>query len=158
MPRNVSLAAVQGAMASQTDEVYLVLLQVDHSTLGAPIRIVNNSTNVTSGGNVYTAYPFEVVFPDDVDEREPSAEVRIDNVDRFLMDEVRTIQSPPLMTISVIIESTPNTIEWGPLELETRGVSYDRNVITFSLAYSAFTQEPFPYRVFDTINFPGMFQ
>lgn len=158
MPRTISLPAMQAAMAAQTGEVFLILLQLDHASLGSPLRFVNNNVNVTSGGNVYTAYPFEAVLPDDVEGREPGAEIRIDNVSREIMDEIRTFQSPPLMTLSVILESSPNTIEWGPLEFETRGVTYDAQTITIQLAYSAFTQEPFPYLVFDTINFPGMFQ
>jgi hypothetical protein len=158
MARTVSLAALQGAMAAQTDELYLVLLQVDHPNLGSPLRFVNNSQDVTSNGNVYTAYPFEAVMPDDVEEKEPTAELRIDNVSRDLMDEVRTLIDPPTLTLSVILDSSPNTIEWGPLDLETSGVTYDAHTITFRLVYSAFGREPFPYLVFDTINFPGMFQ
>jgi hypothetical protein len=119
---------------------------------------VNNNVNITSGGSVYTAYPFEAVLPDDKEEKEPAAEIRIDNVDRSLMDEIRSIQSPPTITISVILASSPNTIEWGPLDMETRGVTYDAQTIIISLAYSAFTQEPFPYLTFDPVNFPGMFQ
>lgn len=158
MPRTISLAAMQGAMASETDEVYLVILEIDHPDLGVPLRFVNNDADVTSGGNVYTAMPFVPILPDDREEKEPSAEVRIDNVSREIMDEVRSIVSPFAMTMSVILHSSPSTIEWGPLEFETRGVTYNAQSITFRLGYSAFTREPFPYIVFDTVNFPGMFQ
>jgi hypothetical protein len=158
MARTLSLAALQGALAAETDELYLALLQVDHTDLGTPLRFVNNSDNVTSGGNVYTAFPFEVRMPDDTEDKEPTAELRIDNVSREIMDEVRSIASPPEMTLSVVLESSPNTIEWGPLVMDTRGVSYDANVITFRLAYSSFIREPFPYIAFDPVNFPGMFQ
>jgi len=157
MPRLVSLPALQGALAAQTDEVYLVLLQIDHADLPSPIRLVNNSVDVTSSGDVYTAFPFEVQLPDDREDKEPLASLKIDNVSRDLIDEIRSIQSPPLMTISVILESSPSIIEWGPLELETRGVTYDASSIVFRLGYSTFTREPFPFRTFDSVNFPGMF-
>jgi len=157
MPRTVSLPAMQGALAQETDEVYLVLLEVDHSTFPSPLRFVNNDADITSGGNVYTAFPFDAQLPDDTEEKEPLATLRITNVSRELIDEIRSIQSPPSMTISVVLESSPNTIEWGPLDLETRGVTYDADNIIFKLAYSAFTREPFPYRTFDSVSFPGMF-
>ncbi len=111
MPRTVSLAAIQGAMAAETGEVYLVLLEIDHTTLGTPLRFVNNDADVTSGGNVYTAYPFMPVLPDDQDSREPTAEIRIDNVSRELIDEIRSIADPLTMTLSVVLESSPSTIE-----------------------------------------------
>lgn len=158
MPRTVSLAAIQGAMAQQTDEVYLILLAVDHADIPSTLRFVNNTEDITSNSNLYTAFPFEVTMPDDSEEKEPVADLRIDNVSRELIDEIRTIQSPPLITISVIIASTPDTIEWGPLELETQGVTYTAESIVFKLGYSAFIGEPFPYKTFDTIGFPGMFQ
>lgn len=158
MPRNVSLAAIQGALAQQTSEVYLVLLEIDHANLGTPLRFVNNSENVTSNSNLYTAFPFAVVLPDDQESREPRAEIRIDNISREIIDEVRSLSTYPTMTLSVILASSPNTIEWGPLEFITQGANYDANTITFSLVYSVFAEEPFPYRVFDTINFPGMFK
>jgi len=158
MARSVSLPAIQASLAQQTDEVFLVLLEVDHPSLGTPIRFVNNNENITSNSNVYTAFPFEVTLPDDQESREPRAELRIDNISREIMDEVRSIQDPLTVTLSVILASSPNTIEWGPLEFLSQGVSYDATRITFSLIYSAFAEEPFPYLVFDQVNFPGMFK
>lgn len=157
MARNVSLAALQGALAQETNEVYLVLMEIDHSSFGSPLRFVNNDADITSNGDLYTAFPFEVVLPDDVEDKEPLASLRITNVSRELIDEIRSIQSPPSMVLSVILESSPDIIEWGPLSLETRGVTYDADYIVFRLAYSAFTREPFPYRTFNTIDFPGLF-
>jgi hypothetical protein len=158
MPRSVSLTAMQGAMAQETDEVYLVIMEIDHPSFGTPLRFVNNTVDITSNSNLYTAFPFEAIMPDDKEESEPTAQIRIDNVSRELIDEIRTISEPPTMTLSVILASTPNTIEWGPLEFQTRSVTYDASTITFTLGYSTFISEPFPYRTFDTISFPGMFQ
>jgi len=158
MPRTVSLSAMQGVMAQETAEVYLILLTVDHGDIPSTIRFVNNTEDITSNSDVYTAFPFEVTMPDDKEDKEPLAELRIDNVSRTLVDEIRLIQSPPIITLSVIIASTPDTIEWGPLEFETRGVTYTATSIIFRLGYSTFISEPFPYKAFDTIDFPGMFQ
>ncbi len=158
MPRNVSLPAIQAALAQQTDEVFLVLLEVDHPNLMTPLRFVNDSQDITSNMELYTAFPFEVQLPDDQEGREPRAELRIDNVSRELIDEIRSINDAFTVILSVILASSPNVIEWGPLEFISQGVVYDANQITFSIIYSVFAEEPFPYQVFDTINFPGMFK
>lgn len=158
MARSVSLPVLQSALAAETDEVYLVLLEIDHADLGSPLRFVNNNVDITSNGDLYTGFPFEAILPDDAEDKEPTAEIRIDNVSRELMDEVRSLTSPPTMTLSVILESSPNTIEWGPLEFDTRGVTYDAQAIRFRLAYSTFIREPFPYIAFDSTNFAGLFQ
>lgn len=157
MARNVSLSAIQASLAQQTSEVYLILLQIDHVSLGTPLRFVNNNENITSNSNEYTAFPFEAVMPDDQDSKEPTAEIRIDNVSRQLIDEIRSIQTPPTITLSVILASSPDTVEWGPLEFLTRGVFYDAGRIVIRLSYSVFAREPFPYIAFDQSNFPGMF-
>ncbi|MDJ0952490.1 MAG: DUF1833 family protein [Acidimicrobiia bacterium] len=158
MARNVSLPAIQASLAQQTDEVYLVLLEISHPDLMNPIRVVNNNEDVTSNMNVYTAFPFMIQLPDDQEGREPRAELRIDNVSRMLIDEIRSLSTPPTITISVILASSPNVIEWGPLEFLTQGANYDAQQITFGLVYTIFAEEPFPFRQFDTINFPGMFK
>lgn len=158
MPRTLSLPALQGALAQETAEVYLVLVEINHPTLMTPLRFVNNNTSIVSNMNTYNPYAFEMRMPDDQEDKEPTAELRIDNVDRQLMDEVRSINGELSMTVSVVLESSPDTIEWGPLDFDVRGVSYDANVITFRLSYSTFIREPFPYLAFDTTNFPGMFQ
>lgn len=157
MPRQVSLAAMRAAMSQHTAEVYLVLCKIEHPNLPSPIYLVNNNENITSNGILYRAFPFEAVLPDDQEAREPTAEIRIDNISRELMDEIRSIQSPPTITLSVVVASNPDYIEWGPMELLTRGVSYTATVITLRLSYSAFTKEPFPYRTFNPADFPGMF-
>lgn len=157
MARSVSVAALQGALAQETGEVYLVILEVDHPSFGDPLRFVNNDADITSGGDVYSAFPFEIRLPDDREDKEPTASLKITNVSRELIDEIRSIAEPPSMVVSVILESSPNTIEWGPLDLEARGVTYDADNIVFNLAYSAFTREPFPYQTFDSVKFPGLF-
>ena len=68
MPRTVSLSAMQGAMAQETDEVYLILLDIDHADLPSTLRFVNNDSDVTSNSNLYTAFPFEATMPDDKDD------------------------------------------------------------------------------------------
>lgn len=157
MPRNVSLSALQAAMAPETDAVYLVLLELNHSSWSTPVRLVDNREDITSNSNVYQAFPFQITMPDDSEDREPSARIVIDNVDRSLIEAIRTTHGPIDCTVSVITDQAPNSVEWGPLSLQIRGITYNAQTIEGNLTYSAFTSEPFPYRTFDPTLFPGLF-
>lgn len=56
------------ANAPYSDKAFLTLLTVEHTTLSTPLRIVRNNEDVTSNGNVYTAFPFEVELPNSSDD------------------------------------------------------------------------------------------
>lgn len=158
MARNLSLTAMQSALAQVTSEVWLTFCKVEHATLGTPLYLVNNSENVLADSVTYTAYPFTVQLPDDTDNKEPTARLVIDNVDRAYVDEIRNMQTTPTITLSVRLASSPNTVEYGPIEFETLAVTYDANTITFNLGFGSFIAEPFPYRTFNPREFPGMFK
>ena len=158
MPRQVSLAAMQASLATETSKVFLVLLELSHPDLGAPVRLVNNTEDITSNGQVYTAFPFYARMPDDRDDREPVAELVVANATRELIDTVRTLQQALQARLSVILADTPSVIEWGPIDMEVKTVSYDANAVTFTLGMQAFAEEPFPYPAFTPPKFPGMFK
>jgi hypothetical protein len=158
MARNVSLAAMQAALAQETSKVFLVLMDVHHDTYGTTARLVNNTEDITSGGNVYTAFPFYPKLPDDLEDREPVAEISVANVSRELIDEIRNIQAGLKVTLKVVLSDSPNTIEWGPVEMDVRSISYNADAITFSLGMQAFSREPFPYPAFTPNKFPGLFK
>jgi hypothetical protein len=149
---------MQAALAQETSKVFLVLLEVLHADLVQPVRLVNNTTDIASGGNTYTAFPFYATMPDDRDDREPVAEVSIVNVTRELIDEIRNIHDTLSVVLKVVLADTPSVIEWGPVEMEVQSIRYDANTITFALGMQAFTHEPFPYKAFTPNKFPGLFK
>jgi hypothetical protein len=158
MPRNVSLAALQASLATETEKVFLVLLDITHPSLGQPIRLVNNTENITVAPNVYTAFPFYVRMPDDQEEREPVAELVVSNATRELIDEVRALQDTLGVVLRVVLADSPATVEWGPIEMQVRAVTYNAESVVFQLGMQAFAEEPFPYRSFTPGQFPGMFK
>ena len=60
MSRTLSQAARQAINAEATEQVFLLLLTIDHEDLAEPIRVVNNTETITSRGELYVAYPFVV--------------------------------------------------------------------------------------------------
>lgn len=151
-----SSPAITGANTDQTEEVWLLILKITHPALAEPIRVVNNTENITSNGELYLAAAFKMDLPDDT-EGVPSVDIEIDNVDRAITDAVRAISSPPSVVLSVILASTPDVIEAGPFDMTLASVDYNALKVTGTLIYEDILNEPFPGESFNPAKYPGLF-
>lgn len=157
MSRPLSALAKAAALAGQTGEAYLLLLVLSHPSLAQPIRVVNDGTNLTSGGDLYVAYPFRVVLPQDGDDRPARVRLQIDNVDQSIVAAVRAMTTAPTVAISVVLASTPNVVEAGPFQFTLKNAAYDALSVEGELSYEALLDEPYPADAFTPGNFPGLF-
>lgn len=151
----ISQALKEEAWSAASD-LPLVLLTLDHDDLAAPIRVVNDREDVTSGGNVYVAFPFEIALPDQLEDAAPGARLQISNVSREIGQAVRDISSAPTVTIQVIRRDTPNTIELQFPAMYLRNVRFDALWVTGDLEFEDLGREPFPAHTFSPANFPGL--
>ena len=142
--------------AASTDEVPLVIVEIDHDDFDAPIRCVNNFTDITSGGDVYTAFPFTFRFPPHSSDELPLASITISAIDQTIIQEIRAISTRPTVTVSLILASDPDTIEAGPYEFKLTNVEYDIFQITGGLGYDDFFDEPYPGDKYTPANHPGL--
>lgn len=157
MSRSVSSDFREAAYLPQTGEAEIVLLTIDHEDLADPIRVCGNGEDVTSNGEVFTASHFEFLAPDENDNRPPQARLRIQNVDRAIIDEVRTLTTPPTITAQIVLASSPDTIEaqWPGLEL--KDVNYDAAWIESGLGFETLLEESAIGHHFQPVGFPGLF-
>ncbi len=153
--RSISTDGRAALYAAQTDDVWLDLLTIEHSSIGAPIRLVANTEAVTSRSETYLPFPFELTLPSTAQE---SVDLLIDNVTRELVDEVRAIDTPLAITLERVRAADPDTVELGPYEFQSRAVEYDVRRMQFRLAYEPLLNEPFPYDTYTPIKYPGLFQ
>ncbi len=155
--------ATQAARDATTDvksnDVWLVLLTMTSSASGAVFRVVNNNENITSNGNLFTAYAFDIVLPDDSLESDPQIQLTIDNVDRLLVDFLRNATAPPVFKIQIILARTPDTIEIELNELVLRNVAWNVSKITGTLRLDDIWNTKFPSvgETYDPQQFPGLF-
>lgn len=154
--RTLSQNALTSAFSQQTDEVWLVLLTIAHPALPAPLRFVNNMESVTSRGNLYVAFPFEIEFPEQDPDSAGEARISIDNIDRQIVQTVRQISSPPDVTIEVVLASTPSTVEASFSGMVLRDVSYDADKVSGTLRFEDIMSEPLSVQMTPQ-RFPGMF-
>jgi ABC-type Fe3+-hydroxamate transport system substrate-binding protein len=156
MSRVFSAAALREMLAQTSGEVFHQLLTISHPDM-TTIRVVDNTQDVVSRGNTYTAFPFGLSLPADATERLPVAQLSISNVDRRLVDEIRSLSGPMTATLEIVTATTPDTVEVGPFVFDIVSAEYDRETITATLAYEPILAEPFPADSFDPQRFPGLF-
>lgn len=156
MSRSLSTAAKAAIHAGQTDEALLFLVAISHASI-TTLRFVNNTEDVVSGGDTYSAYPFAVTLQDERDDQPPEVVLGIDNVTRAITDAIRALTSAPTVTLSVVLASSPSTIEAGPIVTTLRDATYDHLQVMGTLGIEQVLVEPYPGGTFDPRNFPALF-
>jgi len=154
--RTLSATADASAHAQETDEVWLVLLTIEHASLATPIRVVNNTEDITSGGDLFQAFPFRIIPPGEDPDGPMRASIAFDNVERTAITAIRSLSSPPLVTIEVILASAPNTIEMSYTGMQLLEAAYDQFEITGELMYEALMTEPITLSMTPS-RMPGLF-
>jgi hypothetical protein len=157
MPRTLSTTAAQAIFAQNTSEIFLMLLTIAHSDLAMPLRFVNDWHDITRGGQTYLGCAFTIGLPSEREDQPPTVQLRIDNVDRRILEGIRSLTSPPTITLEVVLASSPETLEAGPFALTLRNVTYDALNITGMLTYEDVLNEPSMQFHITPNLFPGAF-
>lgn len=145
--------------AVQGDERPLVLLEIDHSGLTQPIRVVNDYDDVTSNGNVYTGLPFIINLPSQEEDGLPRASLEIDNIGKEMMQWLETSNGGAGATakVSLILRSNPDTVELGPYDLDLMNVKATQFTVSGQLGYEDILNKPAFQITYRPHNFPGLF-
>lgn len=155
--RTVSTNAREAMNASQTGEIFLVTLDIDHPDLAQPLRVVNNNEAIISNGETYLATAFSFVLPAQEDGKISNSTLSIDNVDRNIVEIIRTITSFPTVVANVLLASDPDVIEAGPFDFQLRNVNYDRNTVSGELIYESYMRDNCGTVKYKNTLFPGLF-
>lgn len=114
MARAYSAAYKSTLAGVSSAEAPLLLLEINHADLGSPVRVVNDTLDITSNGNIFVGCPFRCELPDDFDGQLPRARLAIDNIGRELMYWIETSSGGAGSTCRFIqvMRSRPDLIEW----------------------------------------------
>lgn len=137
----------------------IVLLALLTFTLpGQPtLRVVNNTEDVTSRGEVFMAYPFTLALPADDSDKLPSLSIQISNVSQELVEYLRQLPEPPVVLLEVVSNVDFNIVEKSIGFLKLSSVNYDALVITLSLQLDNFLARRFPKEDYIPATFPALF-
>lgn len=97
-----------------SEESPLILVEISHPVLSTPVRVINDTQDLTSNGNLFIACPFRFSMPDDFEGQIPKARIAVDNIGRDLMYWIETSGGGDGSTIRImqIMRSRPDLIEW----------------------------------------------
>lgn len=169
MSRTLSSAALRAMFAEDTGDYPILLITVTHSTLPTPIRVSSDPTTRLSATDAEVIYgtvsrsvsypflPFQISLPSDFEDSAPRAKITLDNVSRELTAAVRTLDSPPSVTIEMVMASSPDTVEAEFPGFDLSDIDGDVMTISGTLSIDLLVLEPFPAGVFTPGQFPGLF-
>lgn len=159
MSRTLTSAQLSALHAQSTSEAFHTLLTLTHTDFAATIRWVDNTEDVVSNGNTFTAAPFAIRLPDDDGDKGPRAEVVMTNVDRSLVAELRSISGKTRIaaTVTVVMASDPDTAMATFENFDFINITFDAQVIQGELVLSDFLSEPYPGDTFTPADFPALF-
>ena len=155
MSRSLTTGARASIFAEQTGEVWLALLTISGTGM-TTIRVVNNNEDIVSRGNTFQWLPFDIVLPPEEADSVPKAVLRIDHVDKRVVEAVRSITVPPTVMIEVIMASDPEHPELTLDNLILRNVQFEGGYVTGELLYESIYTEPLTYTMTPS-RFPGLF-
>lgn len=155
----LSTAALRALFSRESTDPLIWMLVITHPAI-EPLRLCNNlvGQNITSQGDSYEAFPFDIVVATDTDET-PRARLRIANTDRRIGNALQLIagSEPPMCRIILVLASAPDEIVKTWQRFELRNVRLDAMAVEADLMHPAFGSEPWPNtRVIPSL-FPALF-
>lgn len=154
--RSLSNNALAQLFAQESDDPFLLLVTLQHSSFGT-LRLVNNVVDITSRSNVYSAFPMKITLPTDDGESLREVQIEFDNVSLELIQEIRSVTDYIAVTIEMILASDPNSVEIEMGELKIKDLTYNKTSIKAKLFMDDFLNTEMTGEKYTPTNFPGLF-
>jgi hypothetical protein len=157
--------------SQETGRIAICLVTITHESLSEPIYLSADPTmrlpelttasdvvyGTISRGRNYLYYPMSITLPNDTDEGGNEITVTIDNVRRELTEIIRTIQTPPVFLLEIVMDNALDVVEFQWPEYRLANITYNAQTITGTLSLETLVNEPFPVGAFTPAGFPGIF-
>lgn len=143
-------------MKENSGDVLLDLIEITHSELSEPFYLVANKEDIIHNGITYQAVGVSIKEPGQ-GEKIPRAEIVVENVDFKLMDIVQNISEEPTVILKQVYASAPDVVVRTIGTFSMKNVSGNRKGLSFELSFDGLTNKGYPYRDFNSRDFPGLF-
>lgn len=137
-------AELREIFAEETGEVFLCLLEIDDPTLQDKIYAVNDTKDIISNFQKYTAFPFQVTLPTADGESLATLQFSISNVSVALIELVRKMQNPVTVRMKVVMASKPDDVKVDIKYMKLQSITADAQVISFTVMGPEFLSTAFP--------------
>lgn len=164
--RNLSPAAIRSLTSQESREAWIALMTIDHPNFTVPARFANDCLltlpiageyGVVSREMEFVYLPFNITLPSQDPNSTARAQISIDNVDRRIVQAVRSADSAVSVMIEIITASDPDHVEVTNPDFRLERVKYDSLTVSGEISIEYFDLEPFPNSSFTPSNFPGLF-
>jgi hypothetical protein len=162
VPRSSPTEFLQISYAESAADGILHLIEILHPSFGSPpvpVRFARNPVDVTHDGETYTAMAFDLLPPEiRGDGTFTEAKLRIDVVNRLMIDTLRNITTPATLTHFTVQISDPDAVMHGPWTYQVRGEqTFDRQTMFLALALAPVLDEELPWKRLSPARAPGLF-
>lgn len=157
MRATLSTQMLAAAHAQSTGEVVLTLVKLTQEGWDDAICIVSNWEPVTHQSDIYEPMAFLLSLPDEKAKGVPVMQWAADNVDRRLVEALRTVSGAVSARIVWVLASSPEHIEIGPFEVEMHAAQYDAQQISGTLGIEPILDTQFGHMVMNPKNTPALF-
>lgn len=161
MARTLSSTFRQAIESETTSEVVLVCLTITEDSLAAPIRLVHNTENITrqieGSPELFVAMLFEIDLPSEDGDTIDSVSIKIDNVDRQIVEAVENATGRPQVSMEIVLASDPDTVEAGPIDMELDSVEYDSMWVVGQLVFDELVNQQSAAHTYSPFLFPDLF-
>ena len=158
MPKPVSTGFQTHIQSVSRADPELILLEITHQDLAQPIRVVNDTQDLTSGGYLFVAAPFQFTLPDEREGQAPRAQLIFSNVGREMMAWLESSNGGrgAMCRVRVVRRSLPNNIELD-FTVGLLNISADMAVVSADLGYDSLMDRSATLLRYDPVVAPGLF-
>lgn len=160
MPRSLTATTVREVFKQQTGEAWLVLLTLDHPDLASPLRVTSDGVDTISRGDTFQQFPFSLALPHDAANELPAARLEIDNVDRQIVEALRSVAGGadgPTVLIEIVRGAAPDTLEAAWPDFRLAVAPHDELTVAGELTLDLLAREPYPADSYTPATAPGVF-
>lgn len=139
----------------ESSDPFLTLL-----TLSGPsfnYYLVNNTVDVFSNGQTFTAFPMKVRLPTDDGESAREFQIDMDNASLLLIRSLRAVTDPIECRIDMILASMPDVIQMSVTDLLIRSITYDEKKVSAKIVMDNFLTVAMTSERYTPSLYPGMF-
>jgi hypothetical protein len=136
----------------------LVLLELSAPSMDAVVRLVCDTQNWTSRGQLYLGLPFRFKLPDDAAGQAPRAVLEIDNIGRDMTADLEALLPGELITATIRItdREDPDDI-YQTMVLPMTSVTVSQAVITAQLGADYIMRQQSVRLRYTAFTAPGLF-
>jgi len=158
MAKGYSSTLKEQLNSTSATETPLLLLEIDHPDLAAPVRVVNDNQDLVHLGNTFTAMAFRATLPDDREEGMPRARLAIDNVGKELVAWLEASGGGQGATVRMmqVLRSAPDTIEW-EVTMDLSNLSMTALEVSGVLSFDDLLNRPGVTLTYRPETAPGLF-